>query len=98
MAKYSDIDKRIMQSLFNSGQMTPEAIADEYKCKVNFVKQILAEDVKPNCCDRLHVSLPHGREIIIDIPCYGTTSYDDVTAICDAIFFHYFPNDTQEVE
>lgn len=98
MAYISDIDKRIMQSLFNSGQMTIDEIAEEFKCKINLVKQFLAEDVKPKCCDRVVCQLDRGREVILDLPCYGTLSYNDVTAMIDSIFWHYFPNESQEVE
>jgi len=95
---YSDIDKRIMQSLFNSGQLTVDEIAEEFKCKVNLVRLFLSENVKPKCCDRLHIDFGRGKEFILDVPCYGTLSYDDVSTMQDAIFNHYFPGESQEVQ
>lgn len=97
MKRISDIDKRIIQSLFNSGQMAIETIADEYDCSVKMVKLALAEDIKPSCIDRLEIDLGRGKVIILDVPCYGTLSYDDVSTIQDAIFNHYFPGESNEV-
>lgn len=93
----TDIDKRIMQSLFNSGQMTMDEIAGHFNTKVNLVKYILTQDIKPSCIDRVEATLTRGEVIYIDLPCYGTLSYDDVSAIQDAIFNHYFPGESQDI-
>lgn len=95
--KLTDIDKRVMQSLWNSGEMTLDAIADEYSCSVNFVRQVMGEEIKPKAIDRLYIDFGRGKSFVLDVPCFGTLSYDDVSTMQDAIFNHYFPNESNEV-
>ena len=89
-------DKRLMQSLFNSAQQTIDQLAEEFDISPNKVREIMGQDIKPSCIDRLEIKLARGKTIYLDVPCYGTLSYDDVSDIQDAIFSHYFPKELNE--
>ena len=92
----SETNKRLIHSLFNSGQLAIDDIAREFNLSPNIVRLILGQELKPKCFDRLPVKL-RKKEVYLDIPCYGTISYEDFNEIVDTMFAHYFPGELNEV-
>lgn len=97
MKSLTDTQKLMVYSLYHSGEFTITQIAQHLSLKEWQVKESLWDKPEINGIDVVQVELERGKVVQLLVPCYGTLSYNDFSAITDTLFSHYFPTEKNEV-